>query len=44
LVIADPRDIRFGLYGALAHRMEATGRISSCDNVRNLKSSTVRRC
>jgi hypothetical protein len=43
LVIADPRDIRFGLYGALAHRMEATG-IGTCDNVRNLKNSTVRRC
>jgi hypothetical protein len=32
---ADPRDIRFGLYGALAHPMEATG-IGSCDNVKNV--------
>ena len=32
---ADPRDIRFGLYGALAHPMEATG-IGSCDNMKNL--------
>jgi hypothetical protein len=32
---ADPRDIRFGLYGALAHPMEATG-IGSCDGVKNL--------
>jgi hypothetical protein len=32
---ADARDIRFGLYGALAHPMEATG-IGSCDNVKNL--------
>ena len=29
--------------GALAHPMAATG-IGSCDNVRNLKNSTVRRC
>ena len=27
---ADPRDVRFGLYGALAHPMEAAG-IGSCD-------------
>jgi hypothetical protein len=32
---ADPRDIHFGLYGALAHPMEATG-IGSCDGVKNL--------
>jgi hypothetical protein len=32
---ADPRDIRFGLYGALAHPMEAAG-IGSCDNMKNL--------
>ena len=32
---ADARDIRFGLYGALAHPMEAAG-IGSCDNVKNL--------
>jgi hypothetical protein len=32
---ADPRDVRFGLYGALAHPMEATG-IGSCDNVKNV--------
>jgi hypothetical protein len=32
---ADPHDIRFGLYGALAHPMEATG-IGSCDNVKNV--------
>ena len=32
---ADPRDIRFGLYGALAHPMEAAG-IGSCDNVKNV--------
>ena len=32
---ADPRDIRFGLYGALAHPMEAAGS-GSCDNVKNL--------
>jgi hypothetical protein len=31
---ADARDIRFGLYGALAHPMEATG-IGSCENVKN---------
>jgi hypothetical protein len=30
----DPRDVRFGLYGALAHPMEAAG-IGSCDNVKN---------
>jgi hypothetical protein len=36
----DPRDIRFGLYGALAHPMEVTG-IGSCENVRNLKSSVI---
>ncbi len=34
---ADPRDVRFGLYGALAHPMEATG-IGSCDNVKMLSS------
>ena len=28
---ADPRDVRFGLYGALAHPMEASG-LGSCDN------------
>jgi hypothetical protein len=32
---ADPRDLRFGLYGALAHPIEVTG-IGSCDNVKNL--------
>jgi hypothetical protein len=32
---ADPRDIRFGLYGALAHPMEAAGS-GSCDSVKNL--------
>jgi hypothetical protein len=32
---ADPRDVRFGLYGALAHPMEVTG-IGSCDNVKNV--------
>lgn len=32
---ADPRDVRFGLYGALAHPMEATG-IGSCNNVKNV--------
>ncbi len=32
---ADARDIRFGLYGALAHPIEATG-IGSCDNVKNV--------
>jgi hypothetical protein len=32
---ADPRDVRFGLYGALAHPMEATG-IGSCENVKNV--------
>ncbi len=32
---ADPGDIRFGLYGALAHPMEAAA-IGSCDGVKNL--------
>jgi hypothetical protein len=32
---ADPHDVRFGLYGALAHPMEATG-IGSCDNMKNV--------
>jgi hypothetical protein len=32
---AAPRDVRFGLYGALAHPIEATG-IGSCDNVKNI--------
>jgi hypothetical protein len=32
---ADPRDVRFGLYGALAHPLEAAG-IGSCDGVKNL--------
>jgi hypothetical protein len=32
---ADPRDIRFGFYGALAHPMESVG-IGSCDGVKNL--------
>ncbi len=32
---ADARDIRFGLYGALAHPMEAVG-IGSCDGVKNV--------
>jgi hypothetical protein len=32
---ADPHDIRFGLYGALAHPREAAG-IGSCDGVQNL--------
>jgi hypothetical protein len=31
---ADPRDIRFGLYGALAHPMESAG-MGSCDNMKN---------
>jgi hypothetical protein len=31
---ADPREVRFGLYGALAHPMEAAG-VGSCDNVKN---------
>jgi hypothetical protein len=31
----DPRDVRFGLYGALAHPMEATG-IGSCQDVKNV--------
>ena len=31
---ADPRDVRFGLYGALAHPMESVG-IGSCDDVKN---------
>jgi hypothetical protein len=37
---ADPRDVRFGLYGALAHPMEATG-IGNCENEGNLKSSVI---
>ena len=37
---ADPRGVQFGLYGALAHPMEATG-IGSCENERNLKSSVI---
>jgi hypothetical protein len=37
---ADPRDVQFGLYGALAHPMEATG-IGSCEDERNLKSSVI---
>jgi hypothetical protein len=32
---ADPRDVRFGLYGALSHPIEATG-IGSCDDVKNV--------
>lgn len=32
---ADPRDIRLGLYGALAHPLETAG-IGSCDGVKNL--------
>ncbi|BBX47724.1 hypothetical protein GCM10009641_19220 [Mycobacterium cookii] len=32
---ADARDIRFGLYGALAHPMEVAG-IGSCDDMKNL--------
>jgi hypothetical protein len=32
---ADLRGVRFGLYGALAHPMEATG-IGSCDGVKNV--------
>jgi hypothetical protein len=32
---ADPRDIRFGLYGALAHPIESAG-IGSCDGVKNI--------
>ncbi len=32
---ADPGDVRFGLYGALAHPIEAVG-IGSCDGVKNL--------
>lgn len=38
---AKPEDIRFGLYGALAHPMEAAG-LGSCDNamatVRDIRS------
>jgi hypothetical protein len=37
---ADARDIRFGLYGALAHPMEAVG-MGSCDNVKNLVISSL---
>jgi hypothetical protein len=37
---ADPRDVRFGVYGALAHPIEATG-IGSCDDVRNPKNSVM---
>jgi hypothetical protein len=32
---ADPRDVRFGLYGAVSHPLEAAG-IGSCDGVKNL--------
>ncbi|WP_420830372.1 hypothetical protein [Mycobacterium heckeshornense] len=32
---AKPDDIRFGLYGALAHPLEATG-IGSCDSAKNI--------
>lgn len=32
---AKPQDIRFGLYGALAHPMEAAG-IGSCDSAKNV--------
>jgi hypothetical protein len=32
---AKPADLRFGLYGALAHPMEATG-IGSCDTAKNV--------
>ncbi|WP_113963036.1 hypothetical protein [Mycobacterium shimoidei] len=32
---AKPGDLRFGLYGALAHPMEATG-IGSCDSAKNI--------
>lgn len=32
---AKPEDIRFGLYGALAHPMEATG-IGSCESAKNV--------
>jgi hypothetical protein len=32
---ADPRDIRFGLYGALAHPLESVG-IGSCEGVKNV--------
>ncbi|UQX13292.1 hypothetical protein M5I08_22620 [Candidatus Mycobacterium methanotrophicum] len=32
---ADARDVRFGLYRALAHPIEATG-VGSCDNVKNV--------
>jgi len=32
---AKPDDVRFGLYGALAHPMEATG-IGSCERVKNV--------
>jgi hypothetical protein len=32
---AKPEDVRFGLYGALAHPMEATG-IGSCDTAKNV--------
>src|ERR1700758_1768447 len=35
---ADRRDLRFGLYGALAHPIEAAG-LGSCDNVKNVGSS-----
>ncbi|MGB6205343.1 MAG: hypothetical protein WBF82_00030 [Mycobacterium sp.] len=37
---ADARDIRFGLYGAVAHPIETTG-IGSCSTVRNPKSSVL---
>jgi hypothetical protein len=37
---ADPRDVRFGLYGALAHPMEAAG-IGSCDNMKNLVIQSI---
>lgn len=32
---ADPRDFRFGLYGALAHPLEAVS-VGSCDGVKNV--------
>jgi hypothetical protein len=36
----DPRDTRFGLYGALAHPMEVTG-IGSCEDVKNVVSVRI---
>ena len=38
---AKPEDIRFGLYGALGHPMEADG-LGSCDNLFQAKTTDVR--